>query len=62
MIVKLPGGVEGEVRRLEIMLLLTDDPKEKTAIQRRLTAAREYRDILDKLPGQSYLTQGTINS
>lgn len=52
----LPGGIEGEIRRLEIKSILTDDPKEKEKILRRLSAARECRAFLNKLPGQNYLT------
>lgn len=60
----LPGGIEGEIRRLEIKRLCTTDPVEKEKIARRLKAAIECREILRKLPGQEYLVHegGTIHT
>lgn len=60
----LPGGIDGEIRRLEIKRLCTNDPDEKEKILRRLVAARNCRDILRKLPGQEYLVRdgGTLHA
>ena len=60
----LPGGIEGEIRRLIIKRLVTDDPAEKAKIMSRLVAAESCRAFLAKLPGQEYLVHdgGTISA
>lgn len=52
---KNPSGIDGEIQRLKIRLLLTDDPEERGRILSRLASATFCRSKMKEWPGAEIL-------
>ena len=55
--IKRSRSIDKEIRKLEVLYLVTDDSKKKEIIRQRLAAEKRVKAFLDGLPGQEYLVR-----